>query len=236
VAAEKTLFRRVGEGSEPRARQNGAVDATLEDDGFLLLPGAVAPDAVRAALRMLNLAIRRHGLSAEEIATCQSATFFPHLRWESEVWGVLPPQAAEVLDFAEGDEWAEPQLLLRFPDEEQDWPLQSHVDSAPPWATGRRYKGIVGVALTDVGPAEGPAQVWRGSHRGPVEHGPEPVPMAAGDALFMHPALEHCGSLNLGASTRFAIYFRLLTPIPPDSPGTASSMTSTSTTTPGSVG
>lgn len=222
----------MGESVEPTDRQNDAVHATLQDDGFLLLPRAVAPAAVRAALRMLNLAVRRHGLSAEEIAECQAATFFPHLRWEPEVWGVLPPSAAEVLGFAEGDEWAEPQLLLRFPDEDQHWPLSSHVDSAPPWATGRRYKGIVGVALTDVGPDDGAAQVWRGSHRGPVEHGPEPVPMSAGDALVMHPALEHCGSLNLGPNTRFAIYFRLLTPIGPD----ASSMTSTSMTTPESSG
>jgi hypothetical protein len=28
----------------------------------------------------------------------------------------------------------------------------------------------------------------------------------------MHPALQHCGSLNLGSSIRAAIYFRLLTP------------------------
>ncbi len=197
-----------------------------------MLPGAVAADRVRPALRMLNLAIRRHGLTAEEIERCQAATFFPHLRWESEVWGVLPRAAAEVLGWTEGDEWAEPQLLLRFPDEDQPWPLRSHVDSAPPWATGRRYKGIVGVALTDVGADEGAAQVWRGSHRGPVTHGPEAVPMSAGDALVMHPALEHCGSLNLGAHTRFAIYFRLLTPV--EEPG--SSMTSMTMTTPRSSG
>lgn len=208
--------------------------ATLEEEGFLLLRGAVAPEAVRAALRMLNLAIRRHGLSAEEISSCQPTTFFLHLRWEPEVWGVLPPVAAEMLGSAEGDEWAEPQLLLRFPDEDQPWPLQSHVDSAPPWATGRRYKGIVGVALTDVGPADGAAQVWRGSHRGAAPAGPEPVPMKAGDALFMHPALEHCGSLNLGATTRFAIYFRLLTPA--GEPDAASMSSMTSSTTPGSSG
>jgi hypothetical protein len=209
------------------------VHPTLETDGFLVLPGAVAPAAVRAALRMLNLAIRRHGLSADEIAECQSATFFPHLRWEPEVWGVLPAAAGPVLGFVDGDEWAEPQLLLRFPDEDQPWPLRSHVDSAPPWATGRRYKGIVGVALTEVGPDDGAAHVWRGSHLGPVEHAPEPVPMAAGDALVMHPAVEHCGSLNLGPNTRFAIYFRLLTPIEPH---TASSMTSMTLTTPRSAG
>ena len=187
--------------------------ASLETDGYAVLRQAVEPAAVRAALRMLNLAIRRHGLSAEEIAASQSATFFPHLRWEPEVWGVLPPAAGEVLGYADGDEWAEPQLLLRFPDEDQPWPLESHVDEAPPWAEGRRYKGIVGVALTSAGPEDGTPYVWAGSHRAKVDTEPLPVPLEAGDAIVMHPDLEHSGSLNLGPTTRFAIYFRLLTPV-----------------------
>jgi ectoine hydroxylase-related dioxygenase (phytanoyl-CoA dioxygenase family) len=193
-------------------RDNARVVGSLETDGFVVLRQAVPPDAVRAALRMLNLAIRRHGLTADEIAQWQAATFFPHLRWEPEVWAVLPPAAVDVLRFAEGDEWAEPQLLIRFPDEDQDWPLASHVDEAPPWAQGRRYKGIVGVALTCAGPADGTPYVWPGSHRGPAATHPIAVPLAAGDAIVMHPALEHSGSHNRGAATRFAIYFRLLTP------------------------
>lgn len=192
-------------------QHNVGVAGSLETDGFVVLRKAVSPEAVRAALRMLNLAIRRHGLSAEEIAQCQSATFFPQLRWEPQVWGVLPEGAGEVLGYADGDDWAEPQLLLRFPDEDQDWPLKSHVDVAPPWAQGRRYKGIVGVALTPAGPADGTPYVWVGSHRGSVSTDPVPVTLDAGDALVMHPSLKHSGSLNRGAQTRFAIYFRLLT-------------------------
>jgi hypothetical protein len=188
------------------------VAGSLAADGYVVLPRAVAPEAIAAALRLLNLSIRRHGLSAEEIAECQAATFFPHLRWDPAVWGVLPPGAAEVLGWVEGDDWAEPQILLRFPDEDQPWPLRPHVDEAPPWADGRRYKGIVGVALTNAGAEEGTPYVWVGSHRGPVDTEPVPVPLEAGDAIVMDPALEHCGSLNLGANTRFAIYFRLLTP------------------------
>jgi hypothetical protein len=189
------------------------VAGDFETDGYVVLPQAVGPDALRSALRMLNLSIRRHGLTAEEIAACQSATFFPHLRWEPEVWGVLPPDAAEILGFAEGDEWAEPQLLLRFPDEDLDWPLESHVDTAPPWAAGRRYKGIVGVALTAAGPEDGTPYVWVGSHRGETPASPAPVPLQAGDAIVMDPRLAHSGSLNKGPTTRFAIYFRLLTPV-----------------------
>jgi hypothetical protein len=188
------------------------VTPDLSTHGYTVLRHAVPEQPRLAALRLLNLAIRRHGLTAEEIAAAQSTTFFPHLRWEPEVWAVLPEQAAEVLGWEEGDEWAEPQLLLRFPDEDVEWPLESHVDSAPPWAEGRRYKGIVGVALTPAGPEDGTPYVWVGSHRGQTSSEPVPVPLEAGDAIVMDPRLEHSGSLNRGPSTRFAIYFRLLTP------------------------
>lgn len=191
-----------------------ATDLGLERDGYVVLRGAVEPDRVEAALRLLHLAIRRHGLTADEIATCQEATFFPHLRWEPQVWGVLPPQAAELLGWVEGDEWAEPQLLMRFPDEHQPWPLQAHVDQVPPWAGQRRYKGIVGVALTAAGARDGTPYVWPGSHRAPATGDAVPVPLEAGDALVMHPALEHSGSLNAGATIRCAVYFRLLEAAP----------------------
>lgn len=119
------------------------------------IAGAVGLEAVEAANRLLFLAIRRYGLDAEEIAHCQGTTFFPQLRWEPEVWGVLPDQAAEALGWQEGDDWAEPQLLMRFPDEDVDWPLEAHVDQLPPWAHGLAYRGIVGVALSDAGPHDG---------------------------------------------------------------------------------
>ena len=183
---------------------------SFEADGYAVLPQAVDPAKVDAALRMIFLAFRRYGVSSEEIASWQTATFFPHLRWEPEVWGVLPPQAAEVMGWAEGDEWAEPQLLVRLPDEDEPWPLAPHVDQPPPWAGGRTYKGIVGVALTAAGARDGTPHVWPGSHRGERRGDPVPVPLEAGDAIVMHPALEHSGSLNLGPTIRCAIYFRLL--------------------------
>jgi hypothetical protein len=176
-----------------------------------VVPGAVSAAAVRAALRLVNLAIRRHGLGEEEITRCQQSTFFPHLRWEPEVWGVLPAGAAEWLDWHPGDDWAEPQILLRFPDESQAWPLQPHVDEPPPWAVGRCYRGVVGVALTPVDASEGAPCVWPGSHSGAAAAAqPVEVSMAAGDALLMHPALRHSGSLNRGPYIRAAVYFRLL--------------------------
>jgi hypothetical protein len=189
---------------------NAAVTPSLERDGYVVLPHAVDASAVKSALRLLNLAIRRHGLSPEEIATCQQSTFFPHLRWEPEVWALLPEPCAELLGWQEGDEWAEPQLLMRFPDEDQPWPLEPHVDQPPPWAGGRSYRGIVGVALTPAGAEDGTPHVWVGSHRGERTGDPLPVPLQVGDALVMHPALQHSGSLNLGCTIRSAAYFRLL--------------------------
>lgn len=181
----------------------------LETAGFVVLRQAVPPDRVAAALRMLNLAIRREGLSAEEIAHGQSTTFFPDLRDRPEVWGALPEGAGEVLGEQEGDRWAEPQLLLRFPDEVEDWPLEPHIDEVPPWAADHRYRGIIGVALTTAGPEDGTPCVWPRSHREPrAEH--VLVPLEAGDALVLHPDLEHAGTLNHGPFVRASIYFRLV--------------------------
>ena len=181
----------------------------LERQGYVVLRSAVDPQAVRTALRRLNLAIRQHGLTADDIRTCQLATFFPHLRWEPEIWDALPPQAAELLGWQEGDDWGDPQILLRFPDEEQPWTFEPHVDTLPPGQEHRSYRGIVGVALTDAGPRDGVACVWPGSHLGnPGEM--TPVPLQAGDALVMHPQLGHTGTLNLGPTIRTAIYFRLM--------------------------
>jgi ectoine hydroxylase-related dioxygenase (phytanoyl-CoA dioxygenase family) len=182
---------------------------TLDEQGYVVLRQAVEPAAVATALRRLNLAIRHHGLSAEQIAEWQLATFFPHLRWEPELWAAIPPQAPELLGWREGDDWGDPQILLRFPDEEQAWTFEPHVDALPPGQEHRSYRGIVGVALTDSGPRDGVACVWPGSHVGePGEM--TPVPLQAGDALVMHPQLGHTGTLNLGPTIRTAIYFRLL--------------------------
>lgn len=208
-------------------REDEAQRERLAVDGFVVIPGAVATEAVDTTLRLLNLAIRRHGLTAEEIAACQQTTFFPHLRWEPEVWTVLPASAAELLCLEPGDEWAEPQLLLRFPDEDQPWPLQPHVDEPPPWAGGRSYRGIVGVALTAARSGDGAPLVSPGSHLGGTA-ALVAVPLEAGDALVMHPALAHSGSLNLGARVRAAVYFRLLAGRGTEAASSSMSMTSPS--------
>ena len=188
-----------------------AVDAArrqLDRDGYVVLRSAVAPDAVSVVVRRLNMAIRHHGLTPEEIAEWQTTGFFPHLRWEPEVWAVLPPAAPELLGWEEGDQWGDPQLLLRFPDEQQDGP-EPQVVQPPRWASDRSYRGVVSVALTTAGESDGVAHVWPRSHLG-EEHPMTPVPLSAGDALVMQPGLGHTGALNLGPTVRMAVYFRLI--------------------------
>lgn len=182
----------------------------FDTQGFVVLRSAVDAEALTTALRRLNMAIRHHGLTAEEIASCQLATFFPHLRWEPEIWGALPPRAAQLLGWQEGDAWGDPQILLRFPDEEQPWTFEPHVDALPPGQEHRSYRGVVGVALTSAGARDGAACVWPRSHVGEAGE-MTPVELEAGDALVMHPQLGHTGTLNLGPTIRTAVYFRLLT-------------------------
>jgi hypothetical protein len=266
----------------------------LDRDGYTVLPAAVPADAVHAALRVIGLGIRRHGIpGGAEHADCQGGTFLPELRDDPAIWALLPHVTRTDPDrrFRPADGWAEPQILLRFPDEAPDWhaiepcrdcghlrsshydvgrrgcmiractcartpdarpALVPHVDEEPEWAgheyvshpygamrcaargsgeplaaacnlpasdpihVRRRYRAIVGVALTDHGPDDGALHVWPGSHDENTaldefhSWAPVPVPLNAGDAVVMHPKLAHAGSLNLGHKMRGMAYFRLL--------------------------
>jgi ectoine hydroxylase-related dioxygenase (phytanoyl-CoA dioxygenase family) len=186
--------------------------AALDRDGYVLIRAAVEPECVERALRRLHMAIRWEGLSAEQAAEWSTGTFFPHLRDDADIWAALPPLAAEVFGWQPGDDWAQPQLLMRFPDEDQPWELEPHVDRLPDWAPGRRYRGIAGVALTPATDRDGAPWVWPGSHRG-VQSDRIPLSLDPGDALLMHPQLGHSGGLNLGPTIRSAIYYRLLTDV-----------------------
>jgi hypothetical protein len=195
------------------------VHRAIEAEGYAVVRGAVEQTCVDRALRRLNIAFRRHGITPEQVEEWSTGTFFPQLRWEPELWDVLPSFAADFLGWRQGDDWAEPQLLVRFPDEDQPWPLEPHVDRLPDWAPTAAYRGIVGVALTPAGKRDGAPCVWPGSHRGERAR-PLALELQPGDALFMHPQLGHSGQLNLGPTIRMAIYFRLVAGVsrPPAQP------------------
>lgn len=193
----------------PNAETITDIDAHLSQGlGYVVLHRLVAPGVVDSVLRLLNLEIVRRGLSASEIGECSQSTFFPHLRWEPEILS-LRAKIEQVVSPRTGEQWADAQLLLRFPDEAPEWPLVSHVDALPPWATDRSYRAIVGAALSSSKQADGCLAVWPRSHLG-ADSRPTPVELSAGDVVIMHPALRHSGTLNMGGTVRYAIYFRLL--------------------------
>lgn len=179
------------------------------DQGFEVWRNVIPPAAIERSLRVLNLEIVRRGLTPEEIVRCGGSTFFPHLRWEPDILALRAPIEARLPPDPD-EEWADAQLLLRFPDEAEDWPLAPHVDDLPPWAGGRSYRAIFGVPLSPSAAANGCLVVWPGSHLGqgaPPLH----VELDPGDVVVMHPELQHSGTLNSGGTVRYAVYFRLLT-------------------------
>ena len=177
--------------------------------GYVVWRQLIPLEEIERSLRLLNLEIVRRGLTPEEILHCGHSTFFPHLRWEPEIMALRAP-VEELLQPAPDEQWADAQLLLRFPDEAVDWPLTSHVDDLPPWAGDREYKAIAGVPLSPSAANNGCLVVWPGSHLG-RDASPTRVELEPGDVVVMHPALQHSGTLNTGGSVRYTVYFRLLT-------------------------
>jgi hypothetical protein len=178
-----------------------AVAPRLERDGFETLRGVIPHYAIERALRCLHLDLLHRGLSASEIAAWHEAKcWFPHLRWHPEILGLLEHLRPGLRQGTP----CEPQILLQLPDEADNWPLEPHVDEPPPWAHGRRYRTIVGVALTPNRRINGGLVVW------PFRGGRVPVVLAAGDVVLMDPALGHSGGLNREGGIRYVVYFRFL--------------------------
>jgi hypothetical protein len=181
-----------------------AVTERLARDGYVVLRGAVPPDAVDRALRHLHLDVVRNGLPAETLgAWLWSAHWFPHLKWDEPIValaGHLPEELRE-------GEACDPQILLQPPDDCEDMPIEAHVDEEPDWAGGRSYARIVGVALSAARRESGNLVVW------PFGGGePEALEVEPGDVIVMHPKLPHSSGLNREGRIRYAVYFRYLEP------------------------
>lgn len=185
-----------------------AIGETLAREGYLVFRRAVPDELLAPALRRLNLEILRCGLSARQIEEWKYATFWPTLRSEPEIVALREP-VAQLLGPEPAETWGDAQLLLRFPDEAEEWPLAPHTDELPEWAGSRRYEAIAGVALTRSRERDGCLAVWSGSHRG--EEGPvELIELDEGDVVVLHPELQHSSTLNRGGAVRYAVYLRLL--------------------------
>ena len=177
--------------------------AEVASRGYAVLRGVVPADAVDAALRHLHLDLVRRGLAAETIGRwLWSAHWFPHLKWEGPIAGLVDHLPAELRE----GESCDPQIVLQPPDDCDEQPLVPHVDEEPEWAWGRPYLRILGVALTPARASNGGLVVW------PFDGDPHPLELAAGDVLVMHPKLPHSSGLNREGAIRYAVYFRFLAP------------------------
>ena len=188
-----------------RRRQEKA-ERALAARGFAVLRDAVPSEAVDLALRHIHLDVVKNGLPAETLGSwLWGAHWFPHLKWD-------PPIAALAWwlpdDLRDG-EVCDPQILLQPPDDCEEQELVPHVDTPPPWADGRDYLRIVGIALSPAHAANGGLVVW------PFDGGgPEPLELEPGDAVVMHPRLPHSSGVNREGGIRYAVYFRFLEPGP----------------------
>jgi hypothetical protein len=176
--------------------------ATVASRGYAVLRQAVPAEAVDGALRHLHRDVVGRGLPADVLGSwLWSSHWFPHLRWDPPVVALawyLPEELRK-------GEMCDPQILLQPPDDSVDQLLEPHVDQEPPWAAGRPYRAIVGVALTAAHERNGGLVIW------PYDTGePEPLELAAGDAVVMHPRLPHSSGLNREGTIRYAVYFRFL--------------------------
>ena len=163
--------------------------------------GAVPRARVDAALRLLHADMLVRGIDADELGGWLWAMhWFPHLRFRDEISALAEALPAP---WQEGMR-CEPQILLQFPHVgEEEPPVSFHLDQEPDWAGSRRYLRIVGVALSD----------WTRENGGLIvrtTNGPEPVDLAAGDAVMLTPDLPHSGGVNHSGSIRYAVYIRWL--------------------------
>lgn len=102
--------------------------------------------------------------------------------------------------------WAEPQILIRLPDEDDVTLGPPHTDTLKnsPWVGEWRYRRIYGVECTDAQPSGGSTVLY------PSEDAGITPLLQTGDVLEMSPDLLHSGSPNHSADIRIALFFRLL--------------------------
>ena len=109
--------------SAPETSQADAVDAALVDGpGFAVLRRLVPAELVEAALRLLNLEIVRRGLTPKRSPGARRARSSLPCAGTRRFSRSVPVERA--LAPRSGEEWADTQLLLRFPDEAQSGPFR----------------------------------------------------------------------------------------------------------------
>lgn len=169
---------------------------------YEVLRQVVPPKAIDGALRHIHLDLARRGIPPEWLERwLWTAHWFPHLKWDPEITGLLDHLPEHLRE----GELCDPQIVVQPPDDAQDVALEPHVDQEPEWANGRSYRRIVGIALTRNHAGSGGLVLWP---RDCAE--PEAPDLAPGDAIVMEPGLPHTSGLNREGTMRYAVYFRFL--------------------------
>jgi hypothetical protein len=168
--------------------------------GYVVRRHVIDPSLIDDALRILHLDLLSRGASTEQLTDwLWGAHWFPHLNYE-------PPILA--LADALPEEWrtgerCDPQILLQFPHVGPVPEVTFHLDEEPAWASGKRYRRIVGVPLSRWSQANGGLLVKR-------DGGAVPVELEPGDVVAMTPDLPHSGGINTTGTVRYGVYFRWL--------------------------
>ncbi len=151
--------------------------ADFKHDGFVHLPGAIAPDQLETALHAIYHRLGQ-GVPTEELRTWQQQSFFPDLQRQSVITDLFnASDLRAVLQDLMGAENVAPaksaQLALRFPRElgAPIHPPGPHIDgvhsphNGVPKGAIASFSALIGVFLTDINADNaGNFTVWPGSH------------------------------------------------------------------------
>lgn len=145
--------------------------------------------------------IRYRGLTREEMDEWYKVNCpFPHLRFIGEILEIRKLIATNL--GIQGID-CEPQIIWDFPKGEGWTNPPPHVDQVPPWAVGKSYDKIVGVALTNWLDTCGGLRLF-------LEGVPYQQTLYAGDVIDFHPELPHAAGINTSGNVRAGLYFRWL--------------------------
>lgn len=156
---------------------------TLEETGYILVRGLVAPDLVGAALAAINASLGRNGLPPDALPRMRAHTFCPELVGDAailDLYRATPLAALAEAALGSGRVRAvqEAQIALRFPtpDAGRVGP-RPHIDGLPRALNGvaagtiYHFTALAAVFLSDaVVPFAGNFTVWPGSHRTLAAH------------------------------------------------------------------
>ena len=154
--------------------------ASFRDDGYLVLPGAVAPAVLAAARHAINRDLGTRGMPTDELPTFRSLSYCPAIR-ETPVLtdvfdrSVVPAALESLLGTGNLRPVNQAQVALRFPEappETAAWRERGHLDGVGSGLNGtpkgeftRNFTCLAVVLLSDLlGPWNGNFTVWPGSH------------------------------------------------------------------------